>query len=261
MIDLHSHILPGLDDGSPDLETSLGMARLAVAEGISTMVATPHVNSTYPLDAATIGVAVGSLNAELVRAEIPLAVLPGAEIATPEMSDLADEDLRPLCLAGGSCVLVESPYAGGATFLDEILFDLDVRGFRPLLAHPERSPTFQRDPDKLARLVERGVLACVNAGSLAGRFGTSAKRSAIKLARLGLVHAVASDAHDLGRRRPGLLWAFEVDDPDVRELAEHVAWFTHEAPAAILSGRPLGSPPRLRASKQSGWRRLIGRGG
>ncbi len=257
MIDLHSHILPGLDDGAANLEASLSMALMAVEEGIDTMVATPHVNQAYPVDADAMSAAVGALNVALARMELPLAVLPGAEIAVEMLSTLDDISLRRMSLGGGGCVLVESPYSGSVPFLEDMLFDLQVRGFRPVLAHPERSIAFRERPERLAGLVNRGVMACVNSGSLAGRFGSNAKRMSLHFFQEGLVHAVASDSHDDRSRPPRLLEGFNAADEDLPGLAEQAPWFTNAAPAAIVAGGRLPDRPDAPRPPDLGWRRFL----
>jgi protein-tyrosine phosphatase len=258
VIDLHAHILPGLDDGAADLETSIAMSRSAVAEGIRTVVATPHVNRDYPADPQAMAYAVGALNVALARTEIPLAVLPGGELALTSARELDDDTLRAFRLAGGDCLLLESPYGGEPPWLEDLLGDLRERGFRVLLAHPERAPVFQDDPERLARLVETGVLCTVNAGSMTGRSGAGARGCVIELFRRGLVHAVSSDAHDDSRRPPRLLQGFEAVEADLPGLSQQCDWYTSAAPAAILGGEPLPEQPKPR--RPSGrLRRLFGR--
>src|SRR5690349_12781422 len=145
------------------------MSVTAVEEGIGTLAATPHVNRDYPADPQAMAYAVGALNVALARMEVPLAVLPGGEIALATARELDDETLRAFCLGGGNCLLLESPYGGEVPWLEDMLADLQDDGLRPLLAHPERSPLFQEDPDRLARLTDRGVCCTVNAGSMTGR--------------------------------------------------------------------------------------------
>jgi protein-tyrosine phosphatase len=256
LIDLHSHILPGLDDGAADMEVSLAMARRAVDEGIQTVVATPHVSLDYPVDAEMIGRAVGELNLALVRAGIPLPVLPGGEVALQRLAQLDDAELRAICLGGGDCVLVESPYAGAAPSLDALVFELEARGFRPVLAHPERSAIFQREPERLRTLVHRGVMTSVTAASMAGRFGGEVKRFTLRLFRENLVHNVASDAHDDERRPLALAAGFEAAEAELPGLAWQRYWYTTAAPAAMLAGRPLPARPELPEAPRSRWHRL-----
>jgi protein-tyrosine phosphatase len=258
VIDLHAHILPGLDDGAADLEASVAMSLSAVAEGIRTVAATPHVNRDYPADPKAMAYAVGALNVALARMEVPLAVLPGGELALASARELDDETLRAFCLAGGDCLLLESPYGGDLPWLEDLVADLQERGFRPLLAHPERSPLFQDDPDRLARLVERGVRCTVNAGSMSGRSGDAARDCVVELFRRGLVHAVSSDAHDNARRPPRLREGFEALEGALPGLSEQCDWYTDAAPAAILAGEPL--PERPKPGKGRGrFRRLFSR--
>ena len=242
MIDLHSHILPGLDDGSPDLETSLAMARAAIADGVHTMVATPHVNFDYPTTPAQMASAVGHLNVALARAEVALAVLPGAEVAVTKLDGVGD-DLRHLTLGGGTTLLLECPYTTSVPFFEQQIRSLQREGFRVLLAHPERSPLFRSDPERLRRLVEDDALVVVNVGSLLGRLGEKSQEAGLAFLSQGLVHAVASDSHDTIKRPPGLRAAFLDVDDLLPGLAEQVDWYTRDAPAAIVSSKPLPDRP------------------
>jgi protein-tyrosine phosphatase len=255
VVDLHSHILPGVDDGAPDMATSIAMARTAAADGIRIMVATPHVSFEYALDPADVGRLVGELNLALAREEVPLAVLPGGEIAVTRLAALEAPALRMLSLGAGPYLLVEAPYAGAAPFLEEVLFDLDLRGFRTILAHPERCAMFETDLDRLARLVERGVLCSVNAGSMAGQFGRRVRDFVVQMFRAGLVHNVASDAHDNDVRRAELRWGFERMEDELPGIAEQAPWFTETAPTAIVSGTHVPAPPEPPTPKRT-WRRM-----
>lgn len=242
MIDLHCHLLPGVDDGPPDVETSLAMARTAVKDGVSTIVATPHVSSRYQTDPRTIADRVAALQSELDDAGIPLTVKTGAEINLAMFGDLDDEALQACALAGGKYLLVEAPFGGPVPFIDRLLFDLQVRGFRIVLAHPERISAFQKDVDLLERMVDRGALCSITGSSLVGRFGKSVRSFSLELLQRGLVHNISSDAHDPYERAPGLGRAFDA----MPELEPWRGWLTVEAPEAILRGEGLsGNPPRL----------------
>src|SRR5919202_3251241 len=172
------------------------MARTAAEDGISTIAATPHVNRRYPVRPDAIAREVGRLNVALARMALTLAVLPAAEVALNAIGDLDKTTLRQLTIGGSGCLLVEPPYADRAPFLERILFSLQVQGFRPMLAHPERALAFQDRPERLARVVEGGVLACVNSGSMIGRFGRGSQERALRFLADGLVAVVASDSHD-----------------------------------------------------------------
>ena len=251
VIDLHSHVLSGIDDGPKTIDGSLDIARAAKDGGTTTLLATPHVSSRYPNDAATIARLVSELSARLDAEGIALEVRPGAEIAITRVAELDADELRSLSLGGGPWLLVEPPFTPIASGVDAIVHDLLRREHRVLLAHPERSPAFQRDPEMLVGLVRAGVLTSITAGSLTGQFGNTARRFAQTLLEHGLVHNVASDAHDHLRRPPKLAQALGLAGPP--ELGE---WLVREVPAAILAGREIPARPlaRARASRLP-WRR------
>jgi protein-tyrosine phosphatase len=254
LIDLHSHVLSGIDDGPDTIEGSVELARAAAATGIRTLVATPHVSWHYPNDADTIAPLVAALNARLAEEGIELEVLTGAEIAMTRVAALEPEQLSRLGLGGGSWLLIEPPFTPVATGLDAIVLDLVHAGRRVLLAHPERCPALQRDPEMLRGLVGAGVLTSITAGSFVGRFGGEVRRFALELAREGLIHNVASDAHDNTRRPPGV--AAELDRAGLGPLTE---WLTESVPRAILDGgeippRPDVALPRVETAGRSPWR-------
>ena len=262
MIDLHSHILPGLDDGAPDLEMSLSMALVAVEDGIDIIAATPHVNHRYAVEPAAVAQAVGQLNIALARMKAPLAVLQGAEVAAELIGDMDDATLRQLTLGGSSCLLVEPPYRGNMPFLETLMFDLQIRNFRPMLAHPERALAFRERPQRLADLAKLGVLTCVNAGSLVGRFGAASQELALRFLAEGNVHVIASDSHDDRARPPALRAIFEEAEEHLPGIAEHRRLFTETAPAAVLASAPMPKRPQFEAKqKPSRWDRLRGRRG
>lgn len=251
MIDLHTHILPGLDDGAPDLEASLAMARLARADGTTTIVGTPHVNFTYSYPLGEIDHRVEELNAAIRSARLDLEVLAGAELDVARLVELSDDELRALSLGDGPSLLVESPFVHVGP-LEDVIFDLQLRGFTPVLAHPERCPPFQRDAELLRRLVERGVLCSITAGSLAGVFGSTVRRFALHLLREELVHDISSDAHDSDRRPPLIGLARREVDRDVPEMSPRFDWLAEEGPRAMLSGNPLPEPPE--PARRRRWR-------
>jgi protein-tyrosine phosphatase len=262
MIDLHTHVLPGIDDGPPTIEGALEIARLAAAGGTRVLVATPHVNWRYRNDAATIAAGVADLNERLAAEEIVtadggvLSVRAGAEIALTLIPELQDAELRTLALGGGPWLLVEPPFTPVAPHLDALLLELQHRGHRIVLAHPERCPAFQRDPPMLRGLVEAGMLTSITAGSLGGRFGKEARRVALALAHDGLLHNVASDTHDTVNRTPEI--AAELAAAGLAPLAQ---WLTAAVPAAILDGRELPPaqptlPGGLKRAPRGWWRPL-----
>jgi protein-tyrosine phosphatase len=260
VIDLHCHILPGLDDGPANVDFSVAMARAAVEAGIHVSVATPHVRSDHPTEPEAIAAGVSELNDALAAEAVELRVLGGAEVSLGKAAKLDDATLEELCLGSGRYLLVECPYRSIDVDIEGILRDLQGRGFSPVLAHPERCPIFQRDPDRLARLVNGGVLCSITAASLAGGFGATVRRFSIELLYDGLVHNVASDAHDHLHRPPDLLRAFESAEAELPGISGQANWFTVTAPVAIVTGRDLpprpDPPPRPPTSR---WRRLVHR--
>ncbi len=253
MIDLHTHVLPDLDDGPRTLDGALAMARAAVAEGTRTMVATPHINQSVAVEPRQVHVAVEALNAHLAREAIPLEVIAGGEISLDRLVDLDDDELADLSPGAGRSLLIECPLAFVAVPLDSVLFELQTRGFRVLLAHPERSPLFQREPERLARLVESGALCQVTSGALSGQYGRIVRTLTLRLLREGLVHDIASDAHDHRHRPPGLRAGLADAEKDLRGLAEQAEWLTVQAPGAILGGGELPPRPALPAQRRARW--------
>jgi protein-tyrosine phosphatase len=236
MIDLHAHILPELDDGPPTVEAALEMARAAVAAGTKAIATTSHLGYHFTVGPDDIARARAALAERLADEEIELELLAGGEIAPERLPELDDEALRAVALGGGPYVLFECPFAPVGAGMEMMAADLQRRGFRVLLAHPERSPSFQRDLGLLSGLVERGALAQITTGSLTGGFGEIPRRAANAMVEQGLAHVLASDAHDARRRGPDLRAAGDALDAD-----QH-AWMTTAAPAAIVAGAPL--PPR-----------------
>jgi protein-tyrosine phosphatase len=260
VIDVHTHVLPGLDDGATDQAESVEMARLAAADGVRVMVATPHIREDFHVPIGEIAGRVASLNGELDREGIPLRVVPGGEVAVTRLELLDDADLGKVSLGGDSRhLLVETPYGSVPSSFDEALFRLALRGFTALIAHPERSATFQRRPERVARMVERGALVQVTASALSGGWDRRAEEYSWRLLEDGLVHVLASDVHHAGGSRASLAEARDLLAE--RELGELAEWLTAEAPARLLDGRPPGEPPAAPARRQArGLRRLWQRG-
>jgi protein-tyrosine phosphatase len=238
VIDLHCHILPGLDDGPATPEAAVAMARAAVAAGTRAIATTCHVNHVFGLGPAELAGARAALAERLAAEGVELELLAGGEIAPERLPHLDDEALRALALGGGPYLLLECPLSPTGAALDMMVADLQRRGFGVLLAHPERSPGLMREPARLAALVERGALAQVTTGSLTGGFGEPVRRVAEEMVRRGLVHVLASDAHDAVHRPPDLRAAGGLDE-------RQAAWMTEAAPAAIVAGRPLPERPPL----------------
>lgn len=206
MIDLHCHILPGLDDGSDNIIESLTMARLAVADGITTAVATPHKGTaSYDPPSGTIRNVARELRQRLADEGIALELLVGCELA-------ATSDIKALSATGqiislgdsGRFLLIELPFTGHLGSMQQQFFDLEIAGYKIVLAHPERSMACQRDPKLLSTLHDRGYWVQLNAGSLAGSQGRRIRNLCIGWLREGVVDVIASDGHDSMARKPTL---------------------------------------------------------
>ncbi|WP_051471573.1 tyrosine-protein phosphatase [Patulibacter minatonensis] len=237
MIDLHCHILPGIDDGPDDLEGSLAMAREHVARGTSVVVATPHVGWDYPNTPEVIVTGVATVNRALQAEGIPLEVLPGAEVALTRAVDMSAEQLAALRLGGGPWLLLEAPISVDSPGIEGLVGLVQSRGVRVLLAHPERCASFHTDPELLSRLVAAGCLAQVTAGALTGFFGRTVEAAARRYLDAGLVHVVASDAHDATHRAPGM-----AEPMEAAGYAPLAPWMATHVPRALLEGVPV--PPR-----------------
>lgn len=260
MIDIHCHILPGLDDGPANIDFSIAMARRAADLGTQIVVATPHVRADYPeVTPEAIESRVEELNARLARENLAVRVLAGAEVALTRLPDLDADTLRRLCLGDSSCLLLEAPYRRSELDVERAVADVQKLGLRPMLAHPERSSLFLKDPERVERLVELGALCSITAASMEGGFGDRTRRFAVQLLVSRLVHAVASDAHDHVHRPPDLGSGFEELEPELPGIVDHRPWFTVTAPVAILAGRELPDAPSLEPVSAPRWRRVIGR--
>jgi protein-tyrosine phosphatase len=238
VIDLHFHLLPGIDDGPQDLDDAVALARAAASAGVDTIVATPHVSWEWENSPRTIAESVRRMDAQLAQLAIRVRVRAGAEIALTRAIELSDAELRRLTLGGGPWLLIEPPHILAAVGIEGLLAHLQQRGHRIVLAHVERCPAFIDDIEMLDRLVQGGVLASITAGSLVGRFGGTVERFAHRLVTSGLIHNVASDAHDCDRRAPGL--SLELASAG---LGEQAAWLTEDVPAAILAGHQIPPAP------------------
>lgn len=246
-------MLAGVDDGPEQTEESVGMARAAVAAGIRILTATPHVNHRYPNDAARIDSRVRELDARLKAEGVALELRPGAEVSLGRALETEAEELQRLTLGGGPWLLLEPPFGASVGRVDVLVGEVRARQPHIVLAHPERCQAFHRDPRMLRSLVDDGVLTSVTAGSLVGRFGETVRRFALTLLGEGLVHNVASDAHDRYARPPGIAAALGQAGADA--LAE---WLTVGVPAAILDGgeipaRPDVALPRTRGGRAHPW--------
>lgn len=230
LVDTHSHILPGIDDGSKSLEQSLDLCRIAQADGIRTIVCTPHIDFQYANRRETIEGPFEHLRAAVVAADLSIELIKGAEVhMSPDiLVRLKEKDLLTYG-DGGRYLLLEFPFQQVVTGTEEMVYRLRLVGITPVIAHPERIAFFMDDPDRLHRLVRLGALAQITGGSLLGRFGERSQRACLTMIERRLAHIVASDAHDPRHRPPVLAEAG-------RELTER---FGPERAKTMLVDYPL----------------------
>jgi protein-tyrosine phosphatase len=245
LIDLHCHILPGIDDGPDDPDTSLELARLLSEEGVRTVVATPHLRDDHPqVHPLELRARCDDLQAAVTAAGIDLTIVDGGEVDLLWALKATADDLALASYGqAGSWLLIETPNGPLSATLEQSLAEVSSRGYRVLLAHPERSPDFQRDPERLLQLTRDGVLLQVTVSTL-GRPSRESRsaRLAHHLLDLDAVHVLASDAHGpTGHRRaPGWAALAKVDLP-----SDRIDWMVEGVPAAILAGSPIPpAPPR-----------------
>ena len=244
MIDLHTHLLPGIDDGPRTEREAVEMARVAWRGGTKEVVCTPHLVAGSEVPPEEIHEALDRMRAALLREKVPLQLHPGREIALPWLSRLDDEALRRSSLGGaGRWLLLEMPFTGWPTDLVAIIQDLAIRGFRAVLAHPERAQSVQRQPDRLREAVGLGALLQITGSSFSGEHGPKARRTAETLARLGWMHVIASDAHSASWRPPDLPEGVAVAAAALGVEPAALSWMVVDCPRALLAGRDF-TPPR-----------------
>jgi protein-tyrosine phosphatase len=241
MIDLHCHVLAGIDDGPAAIEGSLALARAAARAGTEVLVATPHVSARHPNRAEAIARCLdelrGRMQMDADSGEPAPELRAGAEVALAYATELDDEELVRLRLGGGPWLLLEPPTAPVDFDVAERVTQIAARGHRILLAHPSAARLPAR-PGHARALVGAGALTSVTAAALRGRFGTNVRHFAIELVHEGLVHNVASDAHHHEQRPPTMTQ--ELERAGLGPLA---GWLTSEVPAAILAGEEIPARP------------------
>ena len=237
MIDLHCHILPGIDDGAAELSVSLEMARAFVADGVSVVACTPHIlPGLYHNSGPQIRQATAQLQQIFDREGIPLRLVTGADnhIVPSFVADLRSGHL--LSLADSRYVLVEPPHHVAPPRLEDLFFNILVAGYVPILTHPERLSWIKSHYQAIQRLVQAGVWIQLTAGSLAGLFGRNARYWAERMLDEGCVHILATDAHDVNRRPPNLSLGRELASKRVgSDEAEHMVL---TRPLGILRNDP-----------------------
>ena len=252
MIDLHCHILPGLDDGAGSVEESLAMAKMALQDGIHTVVATPHsLDGLYLNPLNTVTDAVESLRRVLDENGLKLRLCVGADAhLCPGMVERVRNGEAVTINNSGRYLLLELPPQTLPERLREEIFSLKIHGITPIITHPERHPGIQRDLRLLREMISHGALAQVTAMSVSGEFGGLVMACAEAMLEHRLVHIIASDAHSADNRPPVLSRAVEAAE-EILGSREEAEWMVEGLPAAILAGDPVEVPPPAEVKKTS----------
>lgn len=259
MIDVHNHILPGLDDGAADWDESLEMARVAVEDGIEAVVCTPHwMPGVYENTRSIILQRLEMLSEKLLQHNIKLRLYPGSELRLD--ASLPDKIRSRELLSindGGSYVLIELPEVVMSEHLQRFFWDFMAQGITPIIAHPERNSYVLNHPEQLFDWVEMGVILQITGSSILGRFGRSSRDLAFSLLAHQMVHVVATDSHGMRSRSPKLGRIRRkleeiVGEKRAREL-------TCTAPKRILSGERLEvEAPLPFATQAPPWKKFLG---
>ena len=237
MVDIHSHILPDVDDGSKNSSESLLMLKVAISEGIHTIVATPHYNYTYVNEKSKILEEVKKLGQMIKENDLKIEVLPGQEVRIyGEL--LADYEAGKLLTVAdnNSYMLVEFPFSRVPLYAKRVLYDLEVVGVKPIIAHPERNGEILMHPERLSNMVAKGALTQLTAASLMGYFGKKIQKFSHQLIKANLVHTIATDTHSLSNRAFNLNEAYKVIGSKYGE--DYVAYFKENA-QLVVEGKPV----------------------
>jgi protein-tyrosine phosphatase len=261
MIDIHHHLLWGLDDGASSVEASVAMARIAAADGITHVACSPHANAQYVYEPKVIAEKIVELQRILDREKIALKLGRACDFHLSYENMLAAKaEPERFSINGMGYLLVEIPDYGVPRGLTEVFYELQLAGLIPILTHPERNPTLQADRARLVDWLRGGVLVQVTAGSVLGQMGKHAERMAHELLANRWVHFLATDAHNTTTRPPKMREAFELVAKKYAPDYAHLLCVTN--PLAAFTGAPLGQqmePLNLYEDfkEPSWWRRVM----
>jgi len=239
LIDLHAHLVPGVDDGSASEKESFRMLQMAEADGIHSIVATPHLFSKLNTEknVESLFKAVEEFLQKVKMFDFQIKVFPGAEIFfTTNLRAYFKEYQTMLTLNGSSYFILEFPFDFIFPGVRKFIYDIQMDGWTPIIAHPERNQVIQRNPRMLFEMVQQGALTQLNAGSLLGNFGGSARTTAFLLLQNNLVHVIASDAHSIKHRPPQLSSAYLLLKENKAEISDLVL---KKTPQAILKNEAI----------------------
>jgi len=241
MVDLHCHILSGMDDGAKSAEESLAMAEMAIADGITHVVATPHSSSEYPFDFAAVQRAAAELQ-KAVGERLTLAT--GCDFhLNPENLVALKKSAANFCIHQKDYLLVEFNEFSIPPGIDQIIYEIQLAGVRPIITHPERNGIMRAQPERFEKWIRNGCYAQVTGGSLTGTFGPGAQQTSLMWIARGLIHFVASDAHNLTGRPHQLRAAYDVVRTEFGKAKAEALLV--ENPMAAFEGRPLPHVPEI----------------
>lgn len=250
MIDIHTHVLPGVDDGVKTDEESVEFCRVALADGVHTIVATPHCREGfYFVTRDEVDRRVADLRRSLVHEGLEVEVLPGAEVhIAPELVERVRDGRAPTLGANGRTLLLELSLSQYPVQLDQVMFQLRLAGIVTLMAHPERIRYFQDDVRRYEEVVRLGAFGQITTGSILGLFGEETREFSEELLRKELVHVIASDAHNVRGRPPRLREAVVLAAGLIGE--SRAEQMVTGAPRALLDGAEPELPPADRPASR-----------
>jgi protein-tyrosine phosphatase len=263
MIDIHHHLLWDQDDGSTSIELSIEMARMAAEDGITHIACTPHANSYYEYLPGPIDAKIAELQSLLNQQKIPITLGRGCDFHTSyDNIQQAHDDPRRFSINGGSYILVELPDHALPPTLNEVFYQMQIDGLTPILTHPERNLTLQKDISRMLEWMRSGLLVQVTAGSVVGRMGKTAERIAHHLLSRNLVHFLATDAHNISSRPPKLREAMELVARKYSPDYAHLLCVSN--PLAAFMDKPMPPQPEPvdlyeETENKSWWQRLTRR--
>jgi len=257
MIDLHTHILPGVDDGVRTEDEAVEFARVSYADGVRLIVATPHCKEGYWQNRReTVLSNVAKLQARLQLEQVQLEIKPGAEVhLCPDLVERVADGRAPTIADNGKTLLLELSLSQYPVELENLIFQLKLAGIEPLFAHPERIRYFQDDATRFESAVRLGAYGQITTGSITGLFGRDVQEYSEELLCKGLVHLLATDSHNLRGRPPIMSGALQAVTSLIGE--QRAIALCNEGPLAMIEGRE----PRLPEVQtgKSGWPSLLSR--
>lgn len=249
MIDLHCHILPGIDDGAENIEASIAMAEKAISQGITHILCTPHHNNgryENPKDSVIHSVSV--LQTELDKRNLNLTLLEGQEVRiTGELIDEINQNRILFTDLDDTYILIEFPTMDIPAYTEQIFFEIRALGKIPVIVHPERNAKFREDPNLLISFLEIGCLAQLTAPSIVGIFGKSIRKTAIEMVKHNLVQMVASDAHGVKKRTFYMEEAYQIIE---KEFGKEKVTQMQQVTKDLLNGEPVNYPLYQKVKKK-----------